>query len=224
MSSTTTNIPLTFISSEERLWSLTLVLAYSTIGYNIVEGIIASFFGINDESLALFGFGIDSFIEVISGVGILMMVIRTRRHISNRTEAEQRALRISGTAFYLLAAALVLGAGITIWVGQKPETTVASIIITSISILLMWTLSSTKISLGQRLNSPAIIADGKCTRVCLWMSIVVLASAILFHFTSFLYIDAVGAIGLAYFSWKEGKESFEKASSDQLCGCDDVCH
>lgn len=222
--STSTNILLSFISSEQRLWSLTLFLAYCTIGYNVAEGIIASFFGLADESLALFGFGIDSFIEVISGIGILMMVYRTRRHISNRTGAEQRALRISGTAFYMLAIALVLGAGVTIWFGQNPETTLASIIITSISILLMWSLSSTKISLGQRLNSPAIIADGKCTKVCLWMSVVVLASAVIFHFTSFPFIDAIGAIGLAYFSWKEGKESFDKASSEQLCGCEDACH
>lgn len=222
--SNSSTIPLSFITSEQRLWSLTVFLAYCTIAYNVAEGIIASFFGLADESLALFGFGIDSFIEVISGVGILMMVYRTRRHISNRTAAEQRALRISGIAFYMLTVALVLGAGITIWFGQKPETTLASIIITSISILLMWTLSSTKISLGKRLNSPAIIADGKCTRVCLWMSVVVLASASIFHFTSFGYIDAIGAIGLAYFSWKEGKESFEKASSEQLCGCEDSCH
>jgi divalent metal cation (Fe/Co/Zn/Cd) transporter len=222
--SKSSSIPLSFITSEQRLWSLTLFLAYCTIGYNLAEGILASYFGLSDESLALFGFGLDSFIEVISGVGILMMVYRTRRHISNRTSAEQRALRISGTAFYLLALSLVIGAGITVWVGQKPETTLASIIITSISILLMWTLSSTKISLGKRLNSPAIIADGKCTRVCLWMSIVVLASAVLFHFTEIGYIDAIGAIGLAYFSWKEGKESFEKASSEQLCGCEDSCH
>lgn len=222
--SKSSSIPLSFITSEQRLWSLTLFLAYCTIGYNVAEGIIASYFGISDESLALFGFGLDSFIEVISGVGILMMVYRTRRHISNRTSAEQRALRISGTAFYLLALSLVIGAGITIWFGKKPETTIASIIITSISILLMWTLSSTKISLGKRLNSPAIIADGKCTRVCLWMSIVVLASAVLFHFTEIGYIDAAGAVGLAYFSWKEGKESFDKASSEQLCGCEDACH
>ncbi|MBL8005590.1 MAG: cation transporter [Candidatus Kapabacteria bacterium] len=222
--SKSSSIPLSFITSEQRLWSLTLFLSYCTIGYNVAEGIIASYFGLSDESLALFGFGLDSFIEVISGVGILMMVYRTRRHISNRTSAEQRALRISGTAFYLLALSLVIGAGITIWFGKKPETTIASIIITSISILLMWTLSSTKISLGKRLNSPAIIADGKCTRVCLWMSVVVLASASIFHFTSFGYIDAIGAIGLAYFSWKEGKESFEKASSEQLCGCEDSCH
>lgn len=222
--SKSSSIPLSFITSEQRLWSLTLFLAYCTIGYNVAEGIVASYFGLSDESLALFGFGLDSFIEVISGVGILMMVYRTRRHISNRTSAEQRALRISGTAFYLLALSLVIGAGITIWYGQKPETTLASIIITSISILLMWTLSSTKISLGKRLNSPAIIADGKCTRVCLWMSIVVLASAVLFHFTEIGYIDAAGAVGLAYLSWKEGKESFEKASSEQLCGCDDACH
>lgn len=218
------SIPLSFITSEHRLWSLTVILSYCTIGYNIAEGVISSFFGYSDESLALFGFGIDSFIEVISGIGILMMVYRSRQHITNRTGAEQRALRISGTAFYLLTASLILGAGMTIWFGQKPETTFASIIITSISIVLMWALSSTKISLGKRLNSPAIIADGKCTRVCLWMSVVVLISAVIFHFTKMGYIDAIGALGLAYLSWKEGKESFEKASSEQLCGCDEACH
>ncbi len=217
---------ISFLQSEEiesKLWSWATILAYITIGYNLIEGFVSSYFSVSGESLALFGFGIDSFIEVISGIGILNMVFRIRKSTVNRTAAEKRALRISGTAFYILTGALILGALITLYFEQKPETTIPSIIITSVSIVLMWALSSTKISIGKKLESPAIIADGKCTRVCLWMSIVVLVSALMFHFTSFWFADAIGASGLAYFSWKEGKESFEKSNSDMICGCEDSC-
>ena len=62
----------------DRYWNYALWLAIFTILYNLAEGLIAIFFGISDETLTLFGFGVDSFIEVMSGVGILAMVLRTR--------------------------------------------------------------------------------------------------------------------------------------------------
>jgi hypothetical protein len=62
----------------DRYWSYALWLAVFTISYNLAEGFISIFFGISNETLVLFGFGVDSFIEVMSGVGILAMVLRLR--------------------------------------------------------------------------------------------------------------------------------------------------
>src|SRR4030042_2775316 len=80
------------------------VLALITIFYNILEGLVSVYFGVQDETLALFGFGLDSFVEVISGVGIWHMIKRVRRNYdANPDHFERQALRITGTAFYILS-------------------------------------------------------------------------------------------------------------------------
>ncbi|MCK7506407.1 MAG: hypothetical protein MZV70_21700 [Desulfobacterales bacterium] len=90
-----------------RYWTYALWLALFTISYNLAEGLISIFFGISDEALTLFGFGVDSFIEVMSGIGILAMVIRIRQNPdAPRTQFERAALRVTGTAFYLLVVGL----------------------------------------------------------------------------------------------------------------------
>jgi len=86
--------------NEEKLYRKALLLSLFTILYNIVEGIVSMFFGYQDETLALFGFGIDSFIEVLSGVGIFTMILRIRKNQTmEKNKFEQTALKITGTAF-----------------------------------------------------------------------------------------------------------------------------
>src|SRR5690242_18884510 len=94
-------------SNINKYWTYALWLALFTIFYNLAEGLISIFFGISDETLTLFGFGVDSLIEVMSGAGILAMVLRIRQipHMP-RTQFERTALRVTGTSFYLLALAL----------------------------------------------------------------------------------------------------------------------
>ena len=76
---------------------------------------MSTYFGAQEETLTLFGFGVDSFIEVMSGMGILAMVIRIRKHPdAPRSQFERTALRITGTAFYILAAGLGISAMYTI--------------------------------------------------------------------------------------------------------------
>ncbi|MBL7844988.1 MAG: cation transporter [Cyclobacteriaceae bacterium] len=207
---------------ENKLYTTALLLAVFTILYNLAEGIIATWFGYEDETLTLFGFGVDSFIELISGIGIMHMILRIRNNPSvSRDGFERTALRITGTAFYLLVAGLIIGAGIVIYTGQKPETTLWGVIISSISILVMLALIYGKRRVGNALNSDAILADANCTLVCVYMSIILLVSSGLYELTNLHYIDAAGTLGLAWFSYKEGKECFEKASSDKYCACDD---
>jgi peptidoglycan/LPS O-acetylase OafA/YrhL len=211
----------TLSEKEKKLYTLALGLAVFTILYNLVEGIIATWFGYEDETLTLFGFGVDSFIELISGVGIAHMILRIRHNPqAQRDSFERTALRITGTAFYLLVAGLLIGAGLVVYTGQKPETTFWGVIISCISILVMLGLIYGKRKAGRGLNSEAILADANCTLVCVYMSIILLISSGLYELTGLPYIDAAGTIGLAWFSYKEGKECFEKAASDKYCACD----
>jgi divalent metal cation (Fe/Co/Zn/Cd) transporter len=197
---------------EQSLYKKAWYLSLFTIFYNVVEGLVSMYLGYQDETLALFGFGVDSFIEVMSGVGIAVMILRIKLNpASNKSEFEKTALRITGTAFYLLSVGLFVGVILNIVNAHKPETTFWGVVVSVVSILVMVWLTQTKNSIGKRLNSEPILADANCTKVCVYMSIVLLISSLTYEITGFAYADAIGAAGLIYFSILEGKESFEKA-------------
>lgn len=203
-----------------RLYKIAFALSVFTIIYNIIEGLIATYLGFSDDSLTLFGFGVDSFIETISGFGILHMVTRIQANPnSNRDNYERKALRITGFSFYALVIGLLLTSIYNFVTEQQPQTTLWGVIISLISIVIMLILVYYKTKVGKALNSQAIIADAECTKVCIFMSVVLLASSGIFYFTKLPYIDSIGAIVLAYLSFKEGRECFEKAMSDKLCSC-----
>lgn len=208
-------------AQEKKLYDIALVLGVFTIFYNLAEGIIATWFGFEDETLALFGFGVDSFIELISGTGIVYMVIRIKQNpLSNRSAFERTALKVTGVSFYVLVAGLIISSAIVLYSGHKPETTFWGVVISLISIIVMLFLIYGKIKTGKQLQSDAILADANCTKVCIYMSCVLLASSGIYELTGFPYADALGTLGLAWFSFQEGKECFEKAASNKLCGCD----
>ncbi len=209
-------------SSEiSKLYQTAFGLAVFTILYNIAEGLISTYLGFEDESLALFGFGTDSFIEVISGLGIAHMVVRIRKNPdSSRDPFERTALRITGVAFYILVAGLVITSLYNIWTGHNPITTFWGVVISLISILVMWILVAWKRKVGRRLDSAPILADANCTMVCIYMSVILLVSSGIYELFEIGYVDSLGTLGLAYFAFTEGKECFEKANSDTLCGCD----
>jgi len=207
----------------DRYWNYALWLAIFTILYNLAEGLISIFFGLSDETLTLFGFGVDSFIEVMSGIGIFAMVLRIRQNPdTDRSTFERTALRITGTSFYILVAGLAITAIYNIFVGHKPETTLPGLIISVISIAVMWALVASKRKVGRELNSMPILADANCTLVCIYMSLVLLASSLIYELTGFGFVDSLGAIGLIYFSYSEGKEAFEKAAGME-CACEEEC-
>ena len=204
----------------KKAYRLAFALAIFTIAYNIIEGLVSIYFGIADESLTLFGFGVDSLIEVISGFGIAQMIIRIRTSgAENRSAFEKNALRITGFAFYILVAGLLITSGYNLFIGHKPETTIWGVIISVLSIAVMLILVMMKLRVGKILNSEAIIADAHCTRICIYMSLVLLVSSLIFEFTGIGWIDALGTICLAWFSFSEGRECFEKARTETHCSC-----
>ena len=107
--------------------------------------------------------------------------------------------------------------------GHKPEATLSGVIISAISIAVMWALVRGKRKVGRALNSSPILADANCTMVCIYMSVVLLASSLIYQLTGFGFVDSLGAAGLIYFSVNEGKEAFEKAAGLETCCDDDEC-
>jgi divalent metal cation (Fe/Co/Zn/Cd) transporter len=205
-------------STDDKLYKRAFLLSLFTVFYNIIEGIVSMILGFKDETLALFGFGADSFIEVMSGIGIAFMIMRIRQNPdSNKSRFEITALKITGSSFYVLAAGLAAGIIMNILNHKTPETTFWGMIVSLISIVAMLWLMNAKKSVGRKLNSEPLIADANCTRICLYMSIVLLVSSVVFELTGFTYADAIGAAGLVYFSVSEAREAFEKARGKECC-------
>ncbi len=203
---------------QEKYLKLAWALAVITIIYNLAEGIASVWLGWDGGAFSLFGFGLDSFVEVISAAGILHMIARRRLHEHGHDLFERRALTITGGGFYLLAAGLAATALYNAHRGHKPDTAVWGIVISGLSISSMWLLTRLKIKAGRALGSDAIIADAECTRTCFYLSIVLLAASLGYELTGYGWLDSLGAFGIAAFSFREGREAFGKANG-KACSC-----
>ena len=211
-------------TKSPKLLHTAFLLSLITIGYNLLEGAVSIWLGYADDTLALFGFGVDSFVEVLSGLGIAHMVQRMKHHpIESQDIFEVRALKITGTAFYILTIGLVAGAFLSIYQGLQPETTQGGIVISIISILTMYFLYRKKLNVGKALGSAPIVSDAHCTKTCFYLSFILLASSLLYELFAVPYVDAIGSLGIAWYAFKEGKEAFEKAQTKNLSCSDDCC-
>jgi len=208
---------------KENLYARANYLALFTIFYNLVEGGTSVWLGTTDETLVLFGFGVDSFIEVISAVGVWHMLRRIKGNDGEtRDEFEQRALRITGAAFYFLTFGLLLTAAMNLYGEHKPETTLWGIVISLLSISFMWYLIHQKTKVGMALNSSAILADAACSRACVYLSVVLMISSVGYELTGVGSLDAIGAILISWLTFREGREAFGKARGidcSSSCSC-----
>ena len=211
--------------NTNKLYAAASALALVTIFYNIAEGLVSVVFGLEDESMSLFGFGLDSFVEVVSGIGIWHMIRRIRQNGGEGVDRfEQRALRITGSAFYVLTAGLAITSALDLYHGHKPESTFWGIVVSVISLGSMWLLIRTKTKVGKGLNSAAILADAACTRACLQLSVVLLLASAGYKLTGIGGLDSVGALVIAGLCYREGKEAFGKARSGSFaCACGGSC-
>jgi divalent metal cation (Fe/Co/Zn/Cd) transporter len=218
-------IPLGFAPNKNKLYTWASVLALITIFYNVAEGLLSVFFGLEDDSMSLFGFGLDSFVEVVSGIGIWHMIRRIRGNGGeNPDQFEKMALRITGGAFYVLTAGLAVISIADLYRGHKPESTFWGIVVSTVSIVSMWALIRAKVRVGKELDSQAILADAACTRACLQLSVVLLAASAGYKFTGIGGLDSIGALVIGVLCFREGKEAFEKTKAGSFaCNCDGSC-
>ena len=187
-----------------------LQLEYLTVGWNVVEGIIAVAAGIAAGSIALIGFGVDSFVETISGAVIIWRLMAETRgqHDDEAMERiEQRAERIVGIAFLLLAAYVGFEAVRALVNQEAPDASPVGIALTAVSIVVMLWLARAKRQTGEALGSRAMLADAQQTHACWYLSVVALAGLALNAAFGFWWADPLAALGITVLLVREGLEA-----------------
>jgi cation diffusion facilitator family transporter len=193
-----------------------LLLEYLTVGWNILEGLIAIAAGMASGSVALVGFGLDSFVESISG-GILIWRLREERDGADEARVEQverRAEWLVGIAFLVLAAYVAFEAITSLVGGEAPDASIVGIILTSVSIAVMVWLARAKRQVGEALGSRALIADSKQTRACWYLSVVTLAGLVANAALGWWWADPLAALGIAVLLVREGLEAVRGVDED----------
>lgn len=194
-----------------------LSLEYLTVGWNIVEGIVSVAAALGAGSVALFGFGIDSFVETSSGL-VLIWRLRAERHATDPEHVERldgRARKLVGLSLFLLAAYVAFDAVSALLTRERPDPSLAGVIITSLSLAVMAWLARAKRRTARGLGSRALEADSFQTSACFWLSGITLVGIGLNAALGWWWADPVAALGITYFLVSEGREAWR----GEECGC-----
>jgi len=208
------------VSARATLLRRGVRLAVVTVGWNVVEGLIAVAAGAAAGSVALIGFGIDSFVETASAV---VVGWRLREELRGgppaRAEAlERRASRIAGTLLLALAAYVLVDAGRRLLgFGRQAEESLIGIALTAVSLVVMPLLGRAKLRTAAGLGSGALRADAFETIACAWLSLTTLTGLALNALAGWWWADPLAALGLVPLIVREGLEALRGES----CGCED---
>lgn len=193
-------------------------LAWVTVAYNLLEGLVSVAFGLKAESLSLLGFGLDSFVEV----GSALLVLWRLRH-EGATPRERTAAKAIGALFLLLAASVAYGASHRLVTREAPETSLPGLLIALASLAFMAWLWGAKRRVARAAGSPTLTADAACSRACIQLSAVLLAGSLLFAVAPGLWwADAVASLALALLIAREGWGIRKAAAREDFaggCGC-----
>ena len=201
---------------KKKLQKRALLLSYFTVGYNVIEGIASIFAGILARSIALVGFGLDSFIESLSG-GVMIWRFGKHGKISEEEEEklEQRATKLVGITFFILAVYVLFESVKKLITKEAPDPSLFGIIIAVISIIVMPILFIMKYRTGKALNSRSLVADSKETLACLFLSVSLFIGLGLNYLFGFRWADPVVGLIVTGFLVYEGFETFEDEDDDE---------
>lgn len=195
-----------------------LGLAGLTIGYNLLEGLVSMHFGWADGSVALFGFGADSFIEVASALLVLWKLLD-----HGNLARERQVTRAIGWLFLWLGAGVAGGALLQLAGRRHPPTTIPGLVISVLSLAFMAWLWRAKLKAARALDSAALAADAACSRACIQLSAVLFVGSLVYLAAPALWwADAAAALGLALLIAREGAGMVRAARSACFtggCGC-----
>jgi divalent metal cation (Fe/Co/Zn/Cd) transporter len=188
-----------------------LRLEYLTVGWNLVEGVVAISAALAAGSVALLGFGIDSFVECASGSILIWRLLVERGHTdAEAIEAvERRARKLVALSLFGLAAYVAVDALKTIALQEHPEPSGLGVAVTTVSIGVMWWLARAKRRTAIALGSRALQADAFQTTACWWLSLIVLSGIAVNALTGWWWADPVAALGMCVFLVREGREAWE---------------
>jgi divalent metal cation (Fe/Co/Zn/Cd) transporter len=194
-------------------------LEFFTIGYNSAEGLVSIVAGLIAGSVSLIGFGLDSLIEVTSGMALLWR-LHHDLNPSRREQVEQTTLRMVGGCFIALALYIVYESGSTLIRHEAPERSVPGIIVAAVSVVVMPLLARAKRRVASGIGSGAMSADSKQADFCAYLSAILLGGLLLNALFGWWWADPVSGLVMTPIIAREGVELLKGKS----CGCGDACH
>ena len=202
---------------DTRLHKKALLLSYFTVGYNVLEGIASIFAGLFAGSIALVGFGMDSFVESLSGC---IMIWRFRKHGKITEEEEEkvelRAIKLIAYTFFILGSYVLYESIKKLYFHEIPNPSLLGIIIAIVSIIVMPVLFYMKYQTGKSVNSKSLVADSKQTLACTFMSVALLIGLGLNYLYGLWWADPVVGLIIVVFLIKEGYTTFKEG---KICCC-----
>jgi len=185
-----------------------LMAEYFTVGWNVIEGLIAITAGVIAGSIALVGFGLDSYVEVASGS---VLIWRLRKHGFAEEEeeaaAEKKAILFVGITFFLLAVYVIYESGKKLYFQEHAEESLIGIVLAVVSLIVMPLLALYKKKIAVQINSRALTADALETLACSYLSFTLLLGLGANALFGWWWADPIAALGLVPFLVWEGLES-----------------
>ncbi len=202
--------------NEENLHGRALLLSYFTVGYNVIEGVASIAAGALVGSIALVGFGLDSFIESISGGVMVWRFSQRGLTESEERKVEAKAVKLVGWSFFILAAYILFEAAKKLVEREVPQPSLFGIIVATASIIIMPVLFLAKRRTGRKLGSHSLVADSKQTLACTLMSAALLFGLLANRLFGLWQADPIvgGFIGI----WLV-REGIETLRHRELCSC-----
>lgn len=203
-------------ATRERIAPRGKRLEYFTIAWNSLEGLVAVIAGALAGSISLVGFGVDSFIEVISGTTLLWRM-SVDVDVRKREGSEKIALRVVGLCFVGLAVYILYESVSDLRSKRAPEHSISGIILACVSLVVMPILSRAKRTVGQAMGSAAMHADAKQTDFCMYLSAILLGGLLLNAVWGLWWADPVAALIMVPIIAKEGVKGIRGKASDGCC-------
>jgi divalent metal cation (Fe/Co/Zn/Cd) transporter len=203
--------------ARSRLLAGALRLEYLTVAWNAVEAVIAIWAALAVGSIALLGFGIDSVVEMSSGL-ILLWRLRTEAHHERPIDLEaldRRAHRLVGLSLFLLAAYVAFEAVKALWAQERPEPTLVGMGLAALSLPVMLWLGRAKRRTARSLDSHAMESDAFQTTACMWLSAITLIGIGLNALFGWWWADPLAALAMVFFIGQEGREAWR----GKTCAC-----
>jgi cation diffusion facilitator family transporter len=184
-----------------------------TVGWNVIEGVVAIGAGLLAGSVALIGFGVDSSIEVISALGLLWRLRKAGPDATVAEEggAERRALYVVAATFFLLAAYIAYEAGTALLGREAPDRSTVGLVLSVLSLVIMAALAWWKQRTGREMASRALVGDAAETWVCSYLSLALLAGVGLHELFGWWWADPVGALAMLPVILWQGWETLGEA-------------
>jgi cation diffusion facilitator family transporter len=197
-------------TENQNLSKKALVLSYITVGYNILEGIASIIAGALAGSVALLGFGLDSFVESLSG-GVMVWRFRNQGKLSEKEveNIESKATKFVGYTFFLLAAYILYESTNKLVSQEAPNPSLFGIIIAIVSLIAMPILFYQKYKTGKALGSGSLVADSKETLACLFLSFALFIGLGANYLFGWWQADPVVGLIIVIFLIREGYEALK---------------